>query len=67
MKKEKTTPKKKPFLNYDDCKSIDRDVYQHEVFFSFRNDDDAIKFNDWWQATGNFLFQEYLDTEVTKS
>jgi hypothetical protein len=30
---------------------------EHEVWLSFINDEDAVKFNYWWEDVGKYLFQ----------
>lgn len=37
------------------------DVADHEVFLSFRNDDDAIFFREWWNDVGVKAFAKWLD------
>jgi len=36
-----------------------RDVYEHEVFLSFNDDDMAIAFNEWWRKGGFKSFQKF--------
>lgn len=37
-------------------------VAEHEVFMSFKADDDATSFYEWWNDGGGAeLFQEYLE------
>lgn len=63
----KGVPKKKPFLNCDDSKSINYDISDYEVLFTFYDDHEALSFREWWIAIGNFEFQKFLDDkEVSK-
>lgn len=32
------------------------DIPEHEVLLSFRSDEDAVRFNYWWQDVGEVLF-----------
>ena len=34
------------------------DIPEHEVLLSFGNDEDAVKFNYWWEDVGRWLFQQ---------
>lgn len=36
------------------------DVADHEVFMSFRNDDDAAFFREWWEDEGAVAFGKWL-------
>ena len=42
-------------------RSIDRDLHDHEVFFSFTNDDDAILFHRWWETYGEKAFKLWAE------
>jgi hypothetical protein len=37
------------------------EVADHEILLSFRNDEDAAFFHEWWEDGGNYLFREWLD------
>lgn len=36
------------------------DVADHEVLMSFNNDEDAIKFREWWHAEASVAFMAWL-------
>ena len=36
-------------------------VADHEVFMSFNDDDDAIKFREWWTNEGSIVFNDWLE------
>lgn len=51
----------KKFTDVDFCREYPRGrVAEHEVFMSFNNDDDAIAFQDWWNAEGAAAFGKWL-------
>ncbi len=43
------------------------DVAEHQVFMSFNNDDDAVRFDEWWSGEGAVLFQKFLDAPAPES
>lgn len=43
-----------------------RSVADHEVFYSFVNDEDAYAFNDWMLTTGTALFLAYLEARRSR-
>jgi len=51
----------KKFERFSYESEVRRDVYDHEVFLGFHNDEDAYSFRDWLDDQGLELFQEYLD------
>lgn len=36
------------------------EVAEHEVFMTFRNDDDAALFREWWEDEGAAAFGKWL-------
>ncbi len=36
------------------------DVADNEVLLSFRNDEDGIRFREWWHEQGSGLFGKWL-------
>ena len=54
--------KQKRFTGVTLNRQITRDVYEHEIFMSFLNDEDATFFDEWWNGDGSVLFQKFLDT-----
>jgi len=42
------------------CRSFVRDVYDHEVYFSFDADQDAIHFQEWWESVGYEKFRQWV-------
>lgn len=39
---------------------ITQKLAAHEVMLSFREDDDAYAFSDWWEVEGKYKFGEFL-------
>lgn len=38
-----------------------KELADHEIFLSFRNDSDAYAFHEWWNDKGSIDFQKYVD------
>lgn len=54
----------KRFTDVDFCREYPTGhVAEHEVFLSFRGDDHALAFEEWWHAEGAAAFQGYLDRQ----
>jgi len=49
------------FENYTLLSETFREVFEHEVFLSFLNDNEAIAFHDWLVLEGMILFKKWLD------
>ena len=45
------------------CRTIDRDIHEHEVFLSFVNDEDAMHFDDWFRNEGLMAFLSWKHHE----
>ena len=55
-------PKPKPSLpvDFEIKERIEYDTSDHEVFFSFNNDEDAIAFREWFNEIGYDDFVKWL-------
>lgn len=40
-------------------REIRREIHEHEILLAFRDDPDAVLFNEWWNATGWSLFEAW--------
>jgi len=43
-----------------------QDVADHEVFMSFTNDADALRFREWWEEQGTSAFGGWLSLKYPK-
>lgn len=46
---------------YGYVRQVVREVHEHEVFFTFANDDDAYAFAEWMEQRGNADFRAFLE------
>lgn len=47
---------------FDYVDEVYRDVHEHEVFFSFNNDDDADLFRQWMYIEGKDAYLTFRET-----
>ena len=44
--------------------TLDRPLYEHEVFWSFNSDHHAEAFSDWWAVQGEDFFLDWLQENL---
>lgn len=60
--------KQEPFTAYSDARFYPQnEVADHEVFFSFVNDADALAFRDWWGNKGGRTYSKRGTTKTARS
>lgn len=53
-------PNKADVVIHDLPRQITRDIYEHEVLLSFRNDLGAYLFDEWWNSSGKVEFERWV-------
>lgn len=44
-------------------REILRAIHEHEILLAFRDDPDAVMFQEWWNVTGWRLFEAWATQE----